>query len=691
MTDNKPKKKTSVLQDLQSLRKAHQSQQHVLAMEKQRRQERKRLKKIQKQQQQMQLKQQQQLIQMQQQVQTVGSSIGMATLTPFGKHQLPAVSTTLTPAPAMSAPEAAPSPTKSPQENHHNKDLQAKENASQNLSKIPSPQATSYSFINSQQHQIVQPTVTPQPYPQAALLHQPHVPCQLPYPSPLVPSWPNPSMVSPLQHLPAHFATPTMTSSTGFSNAQLLQQSSHQWMQQQLFWQQQQQYWTNQYLRQQTNRITQPKQPVVRNIGNDRFSDAVLPPSPLVHSHEVLKPTLLVKGPSGFGLKVRPVSQSALVEHSWLVQQGYLKEDKESNGRARRRRFVFWFLEVAASQAKVTVGSVLSGDIIVQIGPHATAGRTFKEACRLFADAPEAADGQTRLSLRLVRQRKQSLVNLQSRNTSLTPLESFLQGADLLKTILDPSRALGAELKIKPGSLTSFWEPSEQWKTVIKNKALEFWRQEWTKPGQVPGWTLAVRTALRFQPQPGRGCRCGQASHNRVHHPECRLYSDLKVLETTSEPSTVKQRPKQVSKGGVLEKAVEDRFWRLKGEQASDEAQAMFVSRMEELQLKHTKQGVLAPSLATMVLSAVVALGSEQWSAPHDPETSWKLPIPENAQMGDDSEDEDDIPLSALCAEKSPAALPLKIRRLFLARLVMHISEKWGHVYREPTHEEYSW
>ena len=188
----------------------------------------------------------------------------------------------------------------------------------------------------------------------------------------------------------------------------------------------------------------------------------------------------------------------------------------------------------------------------------------------------------------------------------------------------------------------------------------------------------------------------------------------------------------------VVEKAFTDRIVRIKTEQEAEEAEAAFVSRMEVIQLDKCNQAIFAPSLTAMVLSAVVELqpeydeGKKELGAMVNATTTTAVDVVDdcsknqntaavqqsgaaaaNGEPGDESDDDDeddDVPLASLGTKRTsagdgadgesadpPAANKKQrgnntmVRPQYLARLIQFVSAKWGHVFREPSDDEYTW
>ena len=178
----------------------------------------------------------------------------------------------------------------------------------------------------------------------------------------------------------------------------------------------------------------------------------------------------------------------------------------------------------------------------------------------------------------------------------------------------------------------------------------------------------------------------------------------------------------------TMEKACCDRLARNLTEKDNVTAEQKFIEQMEEVQRTNTNQSLSAPSLTAMVLSAVSELECEYGNhmsnlrvmKPPTPEvevlvemsTVSKIEtvdkIPSNMESNkevDDDEDDDDVPLMALCKRRSEDNVdpslnkkqkcdPTKhnlIHPWYLAKLVQHISTRWGHVFQEPSDEDYIW
>jgi hypothetical protein len=210
----------------------------------------------------------------------------------------------------------------------------------------------------------------------------------------------------------------------------------------------------------------------------------------------------------------------------------------------------------------------------------------------------------------------------------------------------------------------------------------------------------AERTALRQLPRPNKGCRCQRQDHEYVHDVRCSLYQDICRLLPTEELQELQYDPNRIQKSRVnttvkdlntVETAFKDRFVKLKTAAELEEAEARFVARMEEIQVKQLRKAIFAPNLTTMVLSSIMDLQREF------PDTG-----PSVESDSDDSDDEsfdDELLLSGKRkprrsnkeSKKSKVNQVKNINFKYLTRIVQHIGKTWGHVYREPSHEDYAW
>ena len=316
---------------------------------------------------------------------------------------------------------------------------------------------------------------------------------------------------------------------------------------------------------------------------------------------------------------------------------------------------------------------------------------------------------------------------------------------DVLVSTLSREAIFVATRGVESGSLVlSKWtELCKKVKTAMSRAASDHWWQQLVK--ELPEirrtpriWSDAQLSAAR-QRHPGstrRNCRCGSDDHLYVNDILCPLYSNVRrwVDDPTKNsssntspnwtaPSTeddIAKKSRVLSKNisrelNVVEKAYCDRFVRSRTEQQNEEAETQFIERMEEIQIHKMGQAHRAPSLTAMVLSAIADLESEfadqllqlpdflQSPVSYDSD-GYKEDVSDDED--DVSDDEDDVPLAALSKrhlnhsprqtkklrmEKNTSNSSVAIHPMFLAKLVQFLSYRWGHVFQEPSNDEYAW
>jgi len=119
----------------------------------------------------------------------------------------------------------------------------------------------------------------------------------------------------------------------------------------------------------------------------------------------------------------------------------------------------------------------------------------------------------------------------------------------------------------------------------------------------------------------------------------------------------------------VVIRAGRDRLKRIQNELDAEQREAEFVNEMELRQIRNGI-AIFAPSITTMVISAVAALSEQNRE---------KTAL----EAGSDDE-EDDVPLTEVAAKMQ---LPV----VTLADVAVYISQTWGSVYIEPSHVQYAW
>jgi len=451
-------------------------------------------------------------------------------------------------------------------------------------------------------------------------------------------------------------------------------------------------------------------------------------------------------------------------------------------------------------------------DIILSIHGQPTAGLTFANACELFRtfSRPLASTTDSLICYcdvtvaRRVKPKPPPLLLAGTLPTTtptgpLTPAEELVLAESALQALYDnrplgsspqdgsPSQWLVARATTSHplaargvAALDAAWNEMQSTASQMVSRAARAYWEAIQKEKNPSGLLLtdAQRSRLRLQQprRPAKSCRCGSSSHLYVNDAKCPLYSNLRVLldndddgaadkEASSLPDAAAleeaaaKRKKLLDKNfqkdtlNVVEKAYKDRFVRMKTEQEFEEAEMIFVERMEAIQLSKYKQAIFAPSLTAMVLSAVAELEAEFQGRELSPISTVVNLIAKTETMdvvvvnsssstarpaqskdeaeskvddvpltalgnksqaegdGEDSSDDedDDIPLAdlgkkkrskdAVVNEQEPTTSIKKqrgnntimVRPQFLARLIQFISNKWGHVFREPSHAEYSW
>lgn len=286
----------------------------------------------------------------------------------------------------------------------------------------------------------------------------------------------------------------------------------------------------------------------------------------------------------------------------------------------------------------------------------------------------------------------------------------------------------------------------------MKKSAEQYWASKWkievnTDAGNENNklfeepLTDAKRSALRSLARPLKGCRCGSTSHEFSNDPRCVLYRDVKLFsQDGTVPSTLnvkssgrKASAKSKNKRSSLEAAYVERFMKLRAETEASREEAEFVLEMEKKQATNMKKAVFVPStLCTMVLSAVASLmevdpdagssvtlqSDEAKSVPVAKEEesnvnhTTKTTTADEYDSDSDSDDED-MPLNLLLqsqsgskrepttyaspdAKRSKPNNPLPSQKkvpspYFVAEILRHVSQTYGHLFQEPTHSEFAW
>ncbi|KAL7578557.1 hypothetical protein ACA910_011615 [Epithemia clementina (nom. ined.)] len=319
--------------------------------------------------------------------------------------------------------------------------------------------------------------------------------------------------------------------------------------------------------------------------------------------------------------------------------------------------------------------------------------------------------------------------------------QRVLGRADNMETLLRPKLALAIpEIGNTESSVTelmTIW--FKHCKSRLRRahqRALQHWKQVWEEEepnaiqeGHQYPLSDRQRSILRFTPRPSKGCRCSAKDHVYVNHANCPLYSNLRRLEEklnaekemkddeeamdgkkdddddkTKKSHNTKSKDKDPLPAlTTVESAMVDRVKRQREEQNAENEEARFVARMEQLQLETCKQAILAPSLTSMIISAVSDLSSQEEKATSQKDADAMVqtedsppPVKEESNDVEDEED-DDLPLSELAKKKQTERPSKKQKRAgqlslqYVARLARHISWTWGHIAQEPVHFDHAW
>lgn len=330
-------------------------------------------------------------------------------------------------------------------------------------------------------------------------------------------------------------------------------------------------------------------------------------------------------------------------------------------------------------------------------------------------------------------------------NTSMdfTPTEMAFLAECVHKWLDDPCRALGRDLdgaelyrhshifrlsqstannpssSISHRSVNTLQIKWSEMARLTDHKLVESAKAFWTKTmtdeysklalENLPFATEAELIAMRHLRRPVKGCRCMREDHEYVFDPNCLLYHDLRSRLSASELEEVLSLPNRAQKGkssvavpddlNAVESAYTNRVLKLKHATENEEAEARFVARMEFMQVKELKKAIFAPCLSAVVLSTIFELQRE-----FPPLANRGTDNHGRNEEEDDDDEEDDMPLVSLGKRKSSAKHGQSNKRRtpnndcspkfsfqYLTRMLHYISKTWGHCYREPSHEDYTW
>ena len=291
------------------------------------------------------------------------------------------------------------------------------------------------------------------------------------------------------------------------------------------------------------------------------------------------------------------------------------------------------------------------------------------------------------------------------------------------KAHMDPTRLVGCapnenniqsfmpSVGSSPYSTALLWqkwnEESAEMERNLRAQARQHWNEQWELLQSMFPVACQRRMTdsecydLRMLPRPWKGCRCKSPDHQYVNHPDCPLYLLERAIRGNDEndppiaSNAVRQRLELPSdkKLNPTQAAFKERFIRLKEELSNEEAEAEFVGRMENIQLNSRSKALLAPSLNTMVLSSLMELQSKFESIRNElmagKETA-KISEDAVSKANEDDEDDEDMPLGQL-EQKVIQEVTVCVHYRCLKEILVFIGKRWGHAYREPSNEEFSW
>jgi hypothetical protein len=361
-----------------------------------------------------------------------------------------------------------------------------------------------------------------------------------------------------------------------------------------------------------------------------------------------------------------------------------------------------------------------TGDLVIRIGDHSLAGRTFVEACQLFktADGQLGEDKWIRSTITVARRRPPPAPKVQV----LIPAQSFafptarpISNDDVAQWVfcrlrglfkndrllgLPPSESDFREIQTAKGGplaelncafLEEAWQKrSREILFNMNNNALQHWKSEWQKESsairEANGRTYlsdAQRSRMRGAARPNNACKCGSKAHRYIDDPLCPLYSNLRNMEgmeadTTDAdtPSKPKKMRFQDRKLNAIESAFTERIVREKAENDRETSEAAFVDRAEELLVSVLGQAIFTPSLTAIAVSCIAALKPEferikqakvknakvkSESASEKEVISAQVPVEKCEDSGrtdKNDEDEDDLPLIDL-AKRSAQSMDM--------------------------------
>lgn len=230
------------------------------------------------------------------------------------------------------------------------------------------------------------------------------------------------------------------------------------------------------------------------------------------------------------------------------------------------------------------------------------------------------------------------------------------------------------------------------------------------------------RSFLRRRPRPAEGCcKCGSKEHKFVNHPGCFLYRNLKESMDASTAPTDEIVTKSSNRIAKYDALLKDKTLNSIGnahlqrirnqleEQEAERNEAIFVNRMEHIQVKRGI-AVFSPKYkSVMVLSAIASCQEKFFTLSRNNENLTEQRRTRDQEGyedsdDDDSDEDDDIPLNAALGKRSATSINAFERKnktarstrkvvnlVMLGSILEHLSITWGHLFMDLDPVEEAW
>ncbi len=250
-------------------------------------------------------------------------------------------------------------------------------------------------------------------------------------------------------------------------------------------------------------------------------------------------------------------------------------------------------------------------------------------------------------------------------------------------------------------------------RTLTMN-ASKAWREEWEAEENAEGngqeamqfISPSQRSLLKNRPRPYSRCKCGSLEHQFVSDSRCVLYRNLRIL---AKPSVLEDLNKMGGLTFNLEKyngklnsignAQVQRLVKRNEKEMAEQAEAKFVDAMEQIQTKDLGIAVFAPRILSVMILSSIATMFPNVEEPLDDDSNASTTCKRDEGDGDDN-----VLLMALSRKRKGYADVIskssskKLRgetpapnAYCMAKLLVHISKTWGHLYQSQTKSEYAW